>query len=410
MTIYANNVAGTLAANIGPSDTAVLLGAGQGAAFPSPGVGEYFYATLQHFTTGVVEIVKCTARSSDTLTVERGRDGTTATSFTTGSVVEMRLVGIMLSEIDFRPHRGAVNGLASLDATTRVPVAQMPTSVPIMDGSNKILITNIPDAVATDAELALKANLSGATFSGNISAPIVTAQPGGAGGVAITVGNDATINDVNVAHTLGVISSTDVTKGFVRFGTGGDFGWNGSVLQWAGATVWHSSNFNPAAYLPLTGGVLTGDLTVYRSPSPNTGVVFLNQSQNRYLHYNGSAYVLNAANLEVGGNVYGTDFIISSDRRLKKGIKQQAIRPHLADNIRIHEWVLRGSEARGRGEIAQRVLRYAPEYVDQTGDYLGIDKAGLALESVAGLSQRVRKLERQVVKLTEQLRKLKKSG
>lgn len=394
MTIYANNVAGTMAANIGPSDTAILLGPGQGAAFPSPSGGDYFWLTLAHFNTGAIEVVQCTERAVDTLTVVRGRDSTNAISFVTGSVVEMRLVAAALREIDYRTVRGQANGLASLDASTRIPAAQMPTTVPLLTGG-KLDMAVIPDAVATDTELALKAPLLDPVFSNNVTVTkSLFVDTGGAGVGGIQVGNDAMLKDVNVAHTLGVISVADSTKGLIRFGTGGDFGWNGTYLQWGGAQVWHSGTFNPAGKLDVAGGTMTGDLTIYRASSPSTGVVFLGNLGNRYLYNNGSSYELPGQPLNVGGIVYGLDFQITSDRRAKKNVRRRATRIGIADHIRLYDWQLKDSGVSGVGPLAQHVQVYAPEYVGYNGIYLTLDKAGLALEAAADLALRVQKLEK----------------
>jgi hypothetical protein len=58
-----------------------------------------------------------------------------------------------------------------------------------------------------------------------------------------------------------------------------------------------------SGYALLTGATFTGDITTYRSGSPGTGVIYLGNSGARYLYYDGSQYILNGANLTVGGTV-----------------------------------------------------------------------------------------------------------
>lgn len=53
--------------------------------------------------------------------------------------------------------------------------------------------------------------------------------------------------------------------------------------------------------LPLSGGELAGDLTVYRSGNPATGAVFLGNGGNHYLHFDGSNYLLPGGHLYVNG-------------------------------------------------------------------------------------------------------------
>lgn len=80
-------------------------------------------------------------------------------------------------------------------------------------------------------------------------------------------------------------------------------------------TIWHAGNdgstsgldadlldgLHGTSYVAKTGDTMTGDLTVYRSGAPTTGVVFLNQAQSRYLYYNGTYYELAGAALVING-------------------------------------------------------------------------------------------------------------
>ena len=92
-----NNAFGTLAAGINSSATSITLTSGQGARFPSLSAGDYFYATLID-TSNNLEIVKCTARSTDVLTIVRAQESTTARSYSTGDRVEIRLTAATFLE------------------------------------------------------------------------------------------------------------------------------------------------------------------------------------------------------------------------------------------------------------------------------------------------------------------------
>jgi microcystin-dependent protein len=85
-----NNAFATLASSITSSSTSITLTTGQGARFPSLSGGDYFYATLVD-TSNNLEIVKCTARSTDVLTVVRAQESTTARAYNTGDRLEIRL-------------------------------------------------------------------------------------------------------------------------------------------------------------------------------------------------------------------------------------------------------------------------------------------------------------------------------
>lgn len=87
---FANSAYATLASSITSSATSITLTTGQGARFPSLGAGDYFYATLID-TSNNLEIVKCTARSTDVLTVVRGQESTTARAYSAGDRIELRI-------------------------------------------------------------------------------------------------------------------------------------------------------------------------------------------------------------------------------------------------------------------------------------------------------------------------------
>jgi len=93
MQLFANNAESTLAASINASVTTMVLGTGDGAKFPNPTGGDFFLVTVLQkvgATEANWEIVKCTARSGDTLTIQRGQDSTTAQVHAFGDVVSLR--------------------------------------------------------------------------------------------------------------------------------------------------------------------------------------------------------------------------------------------------------------------------------------------------------------------------------
>lgn len=93
-----NNAFGTLNAGIGASDTVLVLEAGQGVRFPALTPGDYFYATLID-TSNNLEIVRVTGRATDTLTVVRGQDGTTARAYNVNDRLELRPVAALFNEM-----------------------------------------------------------------------------------------------------------------------------------------------------------------------------------------------------------------------------------------------------------------------------------------------------------------------
>jgi len=92
--LFSNNASTTLASGISSSATSMSLTSGGGALFPAiaDGSGNFFVVTLQHISGGAVtayEIVQVTARSTDTLTIVRAQEGTTAQAWAAGDTCAM---------------------------------------------------------------------------------------------------------------------------------------------------------------------------------------------------------------------------------------------------------------------------------------------------------------------------------
>jgi len=124
---FANNASSTVAGGAGglgtplsSGDTTLYLPTGHGARFPASG---YFMLLIGPVLTG--ENVKVTLRSTDTLTIVRAQEGTSAATWPVGTTVQQIVSAQSLND--------GMSELATLDSA--------------------------------------KANLSGATFTGNVTAP-----------------------------------------------------------------------------------------------------------------------------------------------------------------------------------------------------------------------------------------------
>lgn len=96
---FTNNGASTLAIGISATTTSITVQADSGALFPALSAGDYFYATLAN-VANELEIVRVTARSGDTLTVQRGQEGTTARAYNSGDRIEARLTAAILTAFE----------------------------------------------------------------------------------------------------------------------------------------------------------------------------------------------------------------------------------------------------------------------------------------------------------------------
>ena len=95
--LFTNNSATNLASSITSGATSLTVTASTGALFPNPTGGDYFLLTLIGISGSPIEIVKCTARSGDTLTIVRAQEGTTASAFTGGDQVQLRITAGVMS-------------------------------------------------------------------------------------------------------------------------------------------------------------------------------------------------------------------------------------------------------------------------------------------------------------------------
>lgn len=96
--LFKNNANSTLAASLASGVTTLSVQTGHGARFPAITGSDYFYVTLQDSTN--IEIVKVTARSSDSMTIVRAQEGTTSpASFASGTIVALRLTAAAIETV-----------------------------------------------------------------------------------------------------------------------------------------------------------------------------------------------------------------------------------------------------------------------------------------------------------------------
>lgn len=113
--LFTNNASTTLASGITAAATSITVATGQGALFPTISGSNFFYATLAN-TSNVLEIVKVTARTGDTMTVVRGQDNTTATAYVTGDKFELRPTAASLAWKVDQDFTGTLSGALTFSA------------------------------------------------------------------------------------------------------------------------------------------------------------------------------------------------------------------------------------------------------------------------------------------------------
>lgn len=109
--LFANNASSSLASSLTDTATSLSVSSGEGAKFPILAAGDWFMATLTKLASGnpVREIVKVTARAIDVLTIVRAQEGTTATTFSAGDKIDLRLTAGALNA-KFDKAGGSISG------------------------------------------------------------------------------------------------------------------------------------------------------------------------------------------------------------------------------------------------------------------------------------------------------------
>lgn len=135
--LMANNASSTLASAISNVSLTCTLSAGSGALFPSPGANQYFLMTFVDAATQTLrEIVQCTARSGDTLTIVRAQEGTTALAWNANDLaVNMITAGTLqtYSQIS-QVQAGQFNYAVDSGTANNIIVNTVPSVTPPVDG------------------------------------------------------------------------------------------------------------------------------------------------------------------------------------------------------------------------------------------------------------------------------------
>ena len=132
LNLFTNNAATTLDSGLLIGATSLTVAAGTGAEFPTLTGSEYFFCTLAN-NAGSIEIIKVTARSTDTFTIVRGQDGTSAAAWSAGDKVELRLTRIDL--LNF-PQLDSTNTFATTQTFSAAPVLSTLTGVVLGAGAS----------------------------------------------------------------------------------------------------------------------------------------------------------------------------------------------------------------------------------------------------------------------------------
>jgi hypothetical protein len=199
--LFSNNATTTLASGITAVATSITLNTGDGALFEAPTGGDFELITVYDGATIAastnVEVMKVTARSTDTMTVVRAQEGTTGFAFSSGAGVDACLTAATLDSLregNAGPLKGvtetihtmtsaavdASNGnwqtrtLAGNETLTFTIAAGQSVYVTVVPGANTLTLSNVNEWVGGSAPSTIEAEHAfvfwsdnGSTITGN---------------------------------------------------------------------------------------------------------------------------------------------------------------------------------------------------------------------------------------------------
>lgn len=231
--ILKNNVSGALSTQLNPLDTSMVLV--DASNFPAPLGGDFYLLTLVGLNTNgqedTWEVVKVTAKASNTLTVVRAQESTAAATWPAGATVQLRLTAGTVATQD-----ALASGLA-----TKEPAIAVGTTAQYRRGDKTwqtldkaaaglANVDNTADAtkaVLSATKLTTARTINGVSFDGsaNISINAAAVPNTPAGSIAATT-VQAAINELDSEKVSTVVvlpDATDldtvVTSGFHRLRT-----------------------------------------------------------------------------------------------------------------------------------------------------------------------------------------------
>ena len=292
---FTNNASTTVGTGINASATSLTVASA--SSFPSlSGADDYCYLTIQGATNSTREVVKATALSSNTFTIVRAQDNTSAGTWAAGDVVELRMTAALLTDVidaatvegvktnyQYTPTAGQTVFSGSDNASATMIINQAALVSVYMNGvrlvqgtdynvssANNTVTLGIGATTADIIDIEVYGNFvgqSGAAVGitgGSITGTAITATSLGATGTATLntlVSNNATIsggslNGVTIGGTTrGAISGNAIS--------GTSFASTGDITISNGNNRFVASSTSSGDYVRMYGGGGTGKWDIY---------------------------------------------------------------------------------------------------------------------------------------------------
>lgn len=289
---FANNAVSTLAAGITNSATSLSVAAGDGAKFPTLTGSKYFLATLVKLD-GSTEIIKVTARSTDTFTIVRAAEpvggSSTAYAFSTGDRIELRMTsGALSGELD-RLDAAAFISPLNKSADYTILEADKTSLVRVTTTSGNVVITLpsiagltddfdvIVAKVTSDANTVTLARSSTDLINGNASYTLISQWQ------SVWLIADRSTNTwtaINSGASANVVADSGTGSGSATLTLSGDPGSKNNVALFIGGVYQQKSTFSVSGTTLTAGGAVASGVVweaVWTTPSsigtPSDGTV-----------------------------------------------------------------------------------------------------------------------------------------
>lgn len=298
--LAANNAQTVLAAGISASATSMTVNSGTGALFPAPSAGvSFFKLTLIDAATGqLTEIVHVTARSGDTMTIDRAQEGTTARAWSANDIAANMMTAGTLSYLltNFQPLDATLSAIAALtgaanklayfngpdtaaltnltsvgrDIISKSTIADILTYLGLVDSNGivgRLINTQVFTAsgtyTPTTGTKKIRVTLTGggggaSGCQGTNTSQTVSGAGGGAGGTVI-----ATITSLSSSYTVTIgaggsgssSSASGTAGGNSTFGALIASGGGAGTLSSSGATVGGAGGAASGGSINIVGGI-----------------------------------------------------------------------------------------------------------------------------------------------------------
>jgi hypothetical protein len=201
---FTNFAATTLASGINNIVTSLTVATGTGTLFPTLAGAQYFYAVLADAATGTTrEVIKVTARSTDTFTIVRAQDNTTGQTYITGDKIELRLTAAGIATLATTETAQTLAGVQTF--SSQPIVSTLTASSAVASDASKGLVS-VTNTGSGNNVLATSPTITGATLTTSIFNGTVGATTPSTGAFT-TLTTTGTINLLTVGRGGGAVST-----------------------------------------------------------------------------------------------------------------------------------------------------------------------------------------------------------